>query len=86
MSIVISTDAVVKISNCIIQKMPALTVKTATGSSIDIDDCFIEYMDMISLLLGMEINYEEFSKLNSDERKAYMMSIKRDINLKKLNI
>jgi hypothetical protein len=86
MSIAISPNAIVKIKNCIIEKMPAVLIQTESGSSIHIDDCFIQYMDMISFLLGIEISYEEFSKLNSEERKAYIIGIKRNIKLKKLDI
>lgn len=87
MSIAISPNAIVKLKNCkIMPEIPAVSIKTKSGSDIYIDDCFIQYMDMIAFLLGIEISYEEFSKLNSEERKAYIIGIKRNIKLKKLDI
>lgn len=66
--------------------MPAITIKTEDGSSIYIDECFLQYMNMISSLLGIEIDYQEFSELGSEERKAYVLGIKRKIKLEKLDI
>ncbi len=86
MSIVINHNLDITIKNCIIQKMPAITIKTEDGSSIYIDECFLQYMNMISSLLGIEIDYQEFSELGSEERKAYVLGIKRKIKLEKLDI
>lgn len=64
----------------------ALSITTGSGSTITIDDCFIQYMDMIASIIGIEINYEEFSKLDTEARKLYVTKIKRNTKLKKLDI
>lgn len=64
----------------------ALSVTTGSGSTITIDDCFIQYMDMIASIIGIEIDYEEFSKLDTEARKLYVTKIKRNTKLKKLDI
>ncbi len=40
----------------------------------------IEYIDMMAQLLGIDINFEKFSKLTTDERKSYI----RDLKIKKI--
>lgn len=84
---IININGTVKLRNSIMQnKMPSLSISTSSGSSIYIDDCFIQYMDIIAFLLGINIDYESFSKLTDDERKSFITSLKRDIKFKELNI
>jgi hypothetical protein len=57
-------------------KAPAVLVETTSGKRIEIDDCFIEYMDLIASLLGITMNYEEFSSMNQGERLSYIRDFK----------
>ena len=41
---------------------------------------FIEYFDFIVLILGIEITFEEFKSMNSNERKSFI----RDLKIKKI--
>lgn len=64
----------------------AVVINTMDGNTIKIDDCFIQYLDMISLLLGVGINYTDFSNLSNESRMGYVNQIIRDIKLKQLDI
>jgi len=58
------------------QKNFAVLVTTSSGKKFSMDDCFIEYMDLIASLLGIEINYEEFSMMSDSDRLAYIRDFK----------
>ena len=58
----------------------ALSIMTSTGDQINIDDCFLEYLDMIAEKIGLEIDYKSFSKMSNSERKGFRREKKiRDI-------
>jgi len=52
------------------------SVTTTSGRKIVIDDAFLEYMDIIAGLLGIDINFEEFCQMSSSERLSYIRDIK----------
>jgi len=60
--------------------MPTLSITTSSKKEIIIDDCFIEYMNYISDLLGIDVKYEDFSKMSDGERLSYF----RDLKIKKV--
>lgn len=67
-------------TNNISTKNIALSIMTSTGDQINIDDCFLEYLDMIAEKIGLEIDYKSFSKMSNSERKGFRREKKiRDI-------
>ena len=55
---------------------PSLSIKTQFGKDIIIDDCFLEYINFISNLLKIDINYENFSNMNHEDRIEYIRNFK----------
>lgn len=41
-----------------------------------IDSTTIEYIDFISEILGIDINYEKFKKMSDSDRKSFLREIK----------
>lgn len=64
----------------------AIAVTTNSGNKIIIDDCFLEYFDLISSLLGIDKTYKEFSQMDKSDREAFVKGIKRSIKIEKLDI
>lgn len=55
---------------------------TTTGCNLTIssgyyiDSTIIEYIDFISEILGIDINYEKFKKMSDCEKKSFLREIK----------
>ena len=64
----------------------AIIVKTSSGKEIIIDDCFMDYLDLMSTLLEMDMKYNDFCELSDDERESYIKGMKRKIKIKELDI
>jgi hypothetical protein len=64
----------------------AVIITTSSGKTITIDDCFIEYLDLISYLLEMNVSYREFTEMSDIERKSFIKGMKRGIKINELNI
>ena len=65
----------------------ALSISTTNGNNkIDIDDCFLQYMELISKMIGLEISYENFSKLSNNDRIGYVNQFIRGEKLDKLGL
>ena len=62
----------------------AVTIKTSSGQQLILDDSIFQYFDLIASLLGIEIGYQEFSRLSLSERLNFLNRIKRDISINKI--
>lgn len=60
-----------------------VTVTTQSGRIINIDDSFMDYLDIISSILGIE-DYETFSNMSKKERIEVIKKYKRDIKLQEI--
>ena len=68
------------------QGEPSISSSTSTGRKILIDDNFLDYFDLISEILGLDMKYEDFSKMDSNARKSYIKSIQRNKKFEDLDI
>jgi hypothetical protein len=59
-----------------------ITTTTTTSGSYNYgiphteDKNLIEYIDFISTILGIDINYEKFKKMSDSEKKSFLREIK----------
>jgi len=58
-------------------------ITTSTGNKIVIDDCFLQYLEMVSKLLGIT-SYEDFCKMTESEKLSAVTTIKRDLKIKEI--
>jgi len=61
----------------------AVEITTSTGNKIVIDDCFLQYLEMVSKLLGIT-SYEDFCKMTESEKLSAVTTIKRDLKIKEI--
>lgn len=61
----------------------AVEITTTKGNKVIIDDCFLQYLEMVSQLLGI-ITYDDFSKMSESDRKSAMTKIFRELKLKEI--
>ncbi len=54
-----------------------------SGREIVIDDSFIDYMDLISTILGIE-DYDSFQKMSHEERISIINKYKRDNKIEEI--
>jgi hypothetical protein len=64
-------------------KSNSVTISTASGKTINIDDSFIDYLDLVSSLLGIE-DFTTFSSMDEFERKEFVKKYKRDNKLQEI--
>lgn len=57
------------------KKQPAALLKTSNGRKLIIDDCFLDYMNLISDKLGLP-KYEDYQLLSDGDRKSFLREMK----------
>jgi hypothetical protein len=63
-----------------------ILIKLDSGRRIVLDESFLDYLNIISEILGIPLNYEKFCNLDQKERKSFIKTLKREIKLKDLDI
>jgi hypothetical protein len=64
----------------------AMVVTTKSGKQVVIDDCLLDYLEILSELLGFDMNYEKFSSMSDSQRESYKNMFKREKKFKDLDI